>query len=119
MKASIPRLRFYSNCTEWPGDPNDPEDLCEMVELATEVTRRTFMGHVNLEDLRHQEAQCSYARHPSQGLTMAGDWHVAYWKSKLYGKTVYYFTWSAIEYVFTEENRRGENAIELCGEGSE
>jgi hypothetical protein len=38
-------------------------------------------------------------------LTMAGDYHVEYFRSTLHGCRVYGFRHSAIEYVFT---RRGE-----------
>lgn len=33
---------------------------------------------------------------------MTGDYHVRYCRSKLHGKSVYYYVYSAIEYVFAE-----------------
>ena len=73
-----------------------------MIDRAIEVSRRTFLKHVHRDDLGELEALLGYEDHPRRGLTMAGDYHVSYHRSKLHGKTVYYFKHSAIEYVFRE-----------------
>jgi hypothetical protein len=73
-----------------------------MISEALTVSRRTFLRHVNQEDLRRLEHAMGYAKHPRQGLTMAGDWHVRYARSKLHGRRVYFFIYSAIEYVFCD-----------------
>jgi hypothetical protein len=57
---------------------------------------------VGREQLSLLEEFLGYYKHPQQGLTMAGDWHVGYYQSKLNGETVYYFDHSRIEYVFTK-----------------
>jgi len=93
--------RYYTNCVGWPAHDVDRKGgLRDMIDQATDITRDAFLRHVSLEELREIEQQLGYAAHPSQGLTMAGDWHVSYHRSKLHGKTVYYFCWSSIEYVF-------------------
>jgi hypothetical protein len=89
---------FYSNCVNWPGKV---ADLSQMIDNNIDITRRTFLQYVNREELAEIERDLSYEKHPSQGLTMAGDYHVSYHRSKLRGKRVYYFRHSAIEYVFT------------------
>ncbi len=71
-----------------------------MVDQARDVTRRAFLKHVNRECLAEIEQQLAYARHPRRGLTMAGDYCVAYSRSRHHGKRVYFFTHSAIEFVF-------------------
>jgi hypothetical protein len=94
---------YYNNCVNWNRDDvYGPGGLCDMIDRATDITRRTFLGHVERESLSDVETQLGYAQHPSQGLTMAGDWHVSYHRSKLHGRRVYYFRHSAIEYVFVE-----------------
>jgi hypothetical protein len=92
-------LRFYSDCVGWPRHDVDT-GLVPMIEGARTITRRTFCRHVHPGDLADLEAQLSYATHPRQGLTMAGDWAVSYHRSKLHGRRVYYFRHSAIEFVF-------------------
>jgi hypothetical protein len=93
--------RYYTNCVNWPTrDVHKKGGLIDMINQATGITRDAFLRHVSLEELRDIEQQLGYATHPSQGLTMAGDYCVSYHKSKLHGKTVYYFQYSRIEYVF-------------------
>lgn len=93
---------YYRNCVNWPKwDVFKPGGLSDMIDDATTITRRTFLKHVDREDLRNLEAGLGYPGHPSQGLTMAADWSVTYHRSKLHGRRVYFFCQSAIEYVFT------------------
>lgn len=94
-------LRYLNCCVNWPsGDVSAPGGLNDMIEASIDVTRRTFLKHVDKDDLRFLGAALSYEPHPKLGLTMAGDWAVSYHRSKLHGKTVYYFRHSAIEHVF-------------------
>lgn len=98
------RLNYYENCVGWsPSDVHVRGGLCDMIADAKMITRKTFLRHVNREHLAELESQLAYESHPRRGLTMAGDWHVAYYRSKLHGKTVYYFQHSHIEYVFARE----------------
>ncbi len=76
------------------------EDIGEMVDEATEITRRTFLKHVKTEEMKNLEIELGYAGHYKQGLTMSSDWHVSYWKSKYKDDPCVYFSWSAIEYIF-------------------
>lgn len=79
------------------------EAIHPMVDAARDITRRTFLTHVDANELRDIERQLGYAAHPKQGLTMAGDFHVCYHRSLFRGKPCYYFCWSAIEHVFVAE----------------
>jgi hypothetical protein len=90
------RLGFAFNCV---GAPDVPA-LIECCESAKDITRKTFRSHVDTAQLREIELGFGYVPHPSQGLTMAGDYHVQYRRSKYKGRTCYYFVWSAFEYVF-------------------
>jgi hypothetical protein len=92
---------YYRCCVSWP--PNDVHcegGLCDMINDAIQVSRKTFLKHVQDKSLRETEEQLGYADHPKRGLTMAGDYHVSYHRSKLHGERVYFFKHSAIEYVF-------------------
>lgn len=94
-------MQFFNNCVGWDKDDVDCEGgLRDMIDNSVDVTRQTFMRHVDREELKEIERYMGYCEHPRQGLTMAGDWHISYSRSKLHGKTVYFFTHSAIEYVF-------------------
>jgi hypothetical protein len=104
---------FLTSCVGWSGRGCGPErdagrDIQRMVDGARDVSRSTFLKHVDRGNLREVEAMLGYAEHPSQGLTMAGDWHVSYHRGRFCGMPVYYFVWSAIEHIFMrpEDMRR-------------
>lgn len=92
------KMTFYCNCVEWPR--HDVQYLSDMIDDALEITRRTFLKHVDRNSLKGLERELGYEMHPKQGLTMSGDWAVSYHRSKLHSERVYYFRQSAIEYVF-------------------
>lgn len=101
-RSGITGLSYVNNCVSWPArDVWAEGGLADMVNGALRVSRRTFLRHVNRESLSGIEASLGYEKHPMQGMTMAGDYAVSYYRSKLHGKTVYFLTHSAIEYVFT------------------
>ena len=94
------KLSFFNNCVNWnPEDVSVEGGLSEMIENARDITRRTFLKHVNAEQMRQIEKDFGYER---GSLTMAKDWHVSYSRSQLHGRRCYFFTHSAIEYVFAE-----------------
>jgi hypothetical protein len=99
------RMRFYHACVDWPEHDVDTDDgLIAMIDQAREITRRTFLRHIDPVDLANLSSDLGYdhaADWRLGGLTMANDWHISYHRSKLHGKRVYYFRHSAIEYVFT------------------
>lgn len=95
------RHKFFHTCVGWPGPV---QALHDMIEDSIEITRRTFMKHVYHDELQLLEGKLGYASHNWNGLTMAGDWHVSYHRSKLNGQTVYYFVNASIEYVFVPED---------------
>lgn len=86
---------FYKSCVQFHGP--EVEALNAMIRSAKEITRRTMLQHV---DLRPIARQLGYEDHPSQGLTMAKDWAVSYFKSTFRGWPAYYFYWSHIEHIF-------------------
>lgn len=95
---------YHANCVGWPeNDVHAKGGLCDMINECRDISRRTFLKHVDREELAEIEDALSYARHPSQGLTMAADWAVGYFRSMLHGKRVYGFQHSRIEYVFVAE----------------
>lgn len=90
--------KFHSDCVSWP---HGQRTLRAIIDNARSITRRTFLQHVDRAQLSDIEANLGFAKHPRQGLTMAADWAVTYHRSRLRGKTVYYFRSSAIEFIFT------------------
>jgi hypothetical protein len=88
-------LKFRTNCIN-----STAPWIIDMVDGAIDITRRTFLQHVDRDDLAAMESALGYADHPSRGLTMAADWHVSYHRSKYRGRRCYYFRHSAIEYIF-------------------
>ena len=101
-------MRFYCNCVDWPRhDVHCDGGLSDLIDNRVEITRRAFLGNVNRDDLAHQERCLGYASHYKQGLTMAADWHVEYFRSKHHGERVYGFRHSGIEYVFKHQSKGG------------
>jgi hypothetical protein len=96
----MPRLEFFSDCIHWPEDQVD--DLNVMRRAGEEISRATFLKHVDSQEMKELEQQLGYERDSRKGLTMAKDFHVGYYKSKLRGCPAVYFVWSAIEHVFTD-----------------
>ena len=89
---------YYNNCVNW--DDNDIDGLSDMVDNSIDITRSTFVSHVDKDALAVLEKGLGYERFKRRGLTMANDWAVSYYRGKLHGTTVYFFRQSAIEYVF-------------------
>ena len=101
---TTPTLRFFTNCVNWPpADVRAPGGLRDMIDNEREITRTTFLRHVDRADLRDLETMLGYSTVRDGGLTMRRDWAVGYRRSKLHGQRCYYFVQSAIEYVFTQE----------------
>ena len=98
-------FRYLTDCVH-----SDGPSITPMVDQARDVTRRTFLQHVDRENLREIEAGIGYAAHPRQGLTMAADWSVSYYRSKFRGRPCYFFKWSSIEHVFIA----GASGAGLC-----
>ena len=95
--------QYYNNCVNWSKDDVYSDGgLNDMIDQAIDISRKTFLKHVDRDDLRDREFSLGYETHPSKGLTMAGDYSVSYHRSKLHGKRVYYFRQSCIEFVFTK-----------------
>ena len=92
-------MKYYNNCVNWPND--DVENgLIPMIDNSIEITRRTFLKYIDKTELSMIERSLGYDKHWKHGLTMAGDLYVSYHHSKLHGNVVYYFKYSAIEYIF-------------------
>ena len=99
-----PNYVYHRNCTSFSHtEAHRPGNLIEMIDKNIEITRKTFLRHVDSWDISAIAGSLGYQTHPSKGLTMKNDFHITYHRSKLYGETVYYFRHSAIEYIFVQE----------------
>ena len=88
---------FVTNCVGAIG-----EDINDMTDVSTQITRKTFLKHIDKQELKSIEEKLGYMSHYKQGLTMSRDYHVSYWKSKYQDKPCVYFAHSCIEYIFIE-----------------
>jgi hypothetical protein len=91
-------MTYANNCVDWPR--RYVADLTQMIDTANDITRKTFKSHVDKSDLAYLEGLLGY----NTTLTMKQDWHVTYHSGKLFGRRVYFFRHSAIEYVFTPQD---------------
>lgn len=94
---------FHCDCVSWPPeDVHSKGGLSDMVDTEIDITRRTFLKHVDKEDLAELARSLGYEEHHTRGLTMANDWCISYHGGILHGKRCYYFRHSSIEYVFLD-----------------
>lgn len=92
-RSSKPTV-FLFTCTETTGEVVD-----YIRKHGREITLRTFRKYV---DTLGFEKAMGYDR-TGQGLTLARDWHVAYYKSRLPdGRRCYFLNHSGIEWVWSE-----------------
>ncbi len=91
---------YFTSCVDVSGD--EVSTLQDMVDRSLQITRATFLGYVNRDDLRSLERALGYADHHARGLTMAGDYMVSYHRSTWGAARCYYFCHSGIEYIFLE-----------------
>lgn len=98
--------KYFRNCVDWPrNDVHREGGLVDMIDEAITISRRTFLRHVNRDDLTEIEQGTGYSINRKDGMIMADDYHVRYCRSKWHGSRVYYLVHSAVEYVFVEEGR--------------
>lgn len=91
------KLRFFTSCPNWL-NYLPVEDLNLMIRNEREITRKTFLKHVDPDSMRNTEIECGY----DKDFPMTKDPFVAYYKSKVRGCDVVFFRWSAMEYVFAD-----------------
>lgn len=85
----------YTTCCVY----STAEAIHALKDSAREISYRTFRKHA--DDLDQWAESMSYALHPSQGLTLKQDWHVAYYKGTYLGRPCYFLVHSAIEHIWT------------------
>jgi hypothetical protein len=89
-------LPFINNCVNWPRAHVD--DLTALVDSARPVSYKMFRSRVDPRDLHRVTTHLGYGRFST--LRIQDDRLVTFWSGLLMGHRVYFFTWSAIEYVF-------------------
>lgn len=89
MKA----FEFALSCID-----SDAESLYAMDEASAQVTYRTMLR--NCRDLLEWAYNHGYCLRSNHGLTLRGDWHVAYYRSTYRGQPCYYLVWSAYHMIW-------------------
>ncbi len=88
-------MRYRTSCVQ-----SLAPRILDMVDEAREITRQTFLRYVDPEDLADLAETLGYARHHSQGMTLASEGYVRYYKSVYQGRPCVYMDHSATEYIF-------------------
>ena len=102
------KYKFFHSCVAWPAPYVG--HLLDMIAhpKEREISRRTFLKHVEHEDLHMMKHTLGY--YPETwARSMRADWRVTYHRSILRGERVYFFTHSRIEYVFTKDGELPDN----------
>ena len=99
------KYHYAGDCTHFrPKMVDEDGGLWDMKAHAREITRKTFLKHVDPDEIREMAKDFGYSPNGAGGeLTMASDWHIVYYRSFLYGRLVYFFVHSAYEHIFTED----------------
>lgn len=97
-------LIYFNCCVNWPhNDVNAVGGLCDMIDSGRNISRRTFLQHVDRDSYEELERFLGY---PCGKLTLARDWAVSYYKGKLHRQEVVWIEHSACEYVFSTVTKR-------------
>ena len=99
-------MRFETTCLMSEG-----KDIQALKASSTKVTRATFTKHVDKMDRESLENRLGYRTARSGSIRswnasriyMTKDPHVSYYKGTYRGKPCYFFVWSGIEHIFTEQ----------------
>lgn len=86
--------RFVTDCVN-----AKEEDINEMVDDELEISLKTFLKHVDTDDLY---SVLPYERDSRKGMTLKEDWAISFHRSKYRGERCYFVIWSAIEYIFQD-----------------
>lgn len=114
MKSKTLNMVYLNNCVGWNKRAVHCDGgLIDMIDNSLDITRETFLKHVDKAAIQDISDNLGYARHYKQGLTMNADWCVSYHRSKLFGNVVYYLRHSGIEYVFASLDDY-DSLAELC-----
>ena len=89
---------YVFNCTLLT-DAKHINELINMQEVGREITYKTFIKHVDIQEIRALFDWYEYYGWDN-GLHIKDDWGVSWMKSKWRGARCYYIIHSGIEYVF-------------------
>lgn len=87
------KFKYVYNCV----NPEDLDELHYIIDNGEEISREDFLKAADNDDLEEIEKSLGYN---STDFKMENDYHVNYFKAEYKGERIYYFCWSAIEYVF-------------------
>ncbi len=88
-------LRFHTNCVSAKG-----ADIRAMVDTSKQITRRTFRRYLTPGAWEELSDALGYDRNARDGLTLANDQYVGYYRGIYRKQPCVYLVWSAIEYIF-------------------
>lgn len=86
-------FKYYANCGNIP--KKFVLSLEEMVDKAKTISYKTFIKHVDLQDIK-----ALFPFYPKFNLHIQNDFAVGFYKSTFNGKTCYFIDHSSIEYIF-------------------
>lgn len=97
MPHPLDKFVLHTRCVD-SNTHEHVENLNAMTERGRQVSAKTFFRHVDLETISRQLGY-AYGR-AEQGVRLARDYHVRFFRSRWRGRACYYLVWSAIEHVF-------------------
>ncbi len=95
------KKEFRHECRFIGSSRTQPKIGIEMMyDKARPVLRRTFMSHVNINDLHFVVPYCKKRMYK---MAFADDPHLAYFKSWYASRVCYYITYGGVMYIFIDE----------------
>jgi hypothetical protein len=102
-------FHYLYNCV----NSNDGEGISGMVEIAKQITWKTFLRNIPIEEVRQIFPTYSYRGETHNSITgeltapfhIKDDWAVSFHSSTYRGRRCYYIQHSGIEYIWIKEDR--------------
>jgi hypothetical protein len=92
------RLPFLASCTMLSSA--DVPDLHAMIDAAVPVTFKTFENHCDFQPVSMQLGYTRLKLNNGKIFALKNEPHARFYRSIFKGRKCYYFTHSAIEYIF-------------------
>jgi hypothetical protein len=98
--VTSPAYVFVTNCVS----SSNGDEISAMVDRARPISYQTFLRQIGREQAAEVFPGYDWSARPTD-LTLARDWHVAYYRSRWHDTNVVFAVHSAIEYIFVRRDQ--------------
>jgi hypothetical protein len=102
ISIELKKAHLIGDCVSWP---QDKSELLDRIIDAPQITRKTFLKHVDKADCKILVTNLGY-KGGRENLHIKNDWHVTYHHHQEKGKDYYVLQHSGIEYIFMKKCKK-------------